>query len=647
MAPYRRSDRNLRAGKSARQPVGLLICATLLLSACVRDEPGGDRYDPARDYFSFANTDQFVTDHLALDLAVDFEAQRLSGTARLDLQRLDPDATEIILDTRDLSITGVQAFAKEKTPLPVEYRFGAADSIKGTPLVIRLPEGMAGAAAVSLMIAYTTSPQSTALQWLPPVLTAGGEHPMMFSQSQAIHARSWVPLQDTPAVRITYEARITTPENLLAVMSADNDPLAARDGSYVFKMPQPIPSYLLAIAVGNIYFAALGEQTGVYAEPELLDAAAHEFADTQDMLEQAERLFGPYEWGRYDLLVLPPSFPYGGMENPRLSFITPSLLAGDRSLVAVIAHELAHSWSGNLVTNATWRDGWLNEGVTSYLESRLMEVIYDKDRADEERVISYEELLLDLENVPLPMQALAPRLDTGDPDDFQGTIHYHKGQLFLQYLENAFGRERFDQFIFGYFRQFAFKTITTEAFLDYLDENLLREGNANVSREHVEQWIYQPGLPDGAPVPRSATLDVAARLAVGWAVGEVPIPEVPVADWSPQALIHFINNLPAELSHERLLELDSAFGLSDTNNAEIGRTWFIQVARRRFTPAYPQLEAFLARHGRNRLIAPVYAALAKNGVDLELAQTIFEAARGNYHPLVTNWLASTVYPGND
>ena len=628
---------------------GWLICTALLLSGCARDEsisdvPTSDSYDPARDYFSFANTDQFVTDHLALDLAVDFESRRLSGTARLDLRRLDPRATEIILDTRDLSITSVLAFSSENSPLPAAYRFGDADTIMGTPLVIQLPEGMASAAAVSLEIAYTTSPQSTALQWLPPELTAGGNHPMVFSQSQAIHARSWVPLQDTPAVRITYEATITTAANLLAVMSANNDPLAPRDGSYFFRMPQAIPSYLLAIAVGNIYFAPLGAQTGVYAEPELLDASVYEFADTQDMLEQAEQQFGPYEWGRYDLLVLPPSFPYGGMENPRLSFITPSLLAGDRSLVAVIAHELAHSWSGNLVTNATWRDGWLNEGVTSYLESRLMEVIYDKDRADEERVISYEELLLDFENVPLPMQALAPRLDDGDPDDFQGTIHYHKGQLFLQYLENAFGRDTFDEFLFDYFKHFAFRTITTEHFLDYLDANLLSAASATVSREQVEQWIYEPGLPDDAPVPTSATLEAAARLAGGWAIGEVPVGSVPVADWSPQALIHFINNVPPDLGNDRLGELDAAFGLSDTSNAEIARTWFIQVAQRRYTPAYPQLEAYLARHGRGRLITPVYTALARNGVDLARAQDIFEKARGNYHPQVANSLASIVYP---
>jgi len=422
-------------------------------------------------------------------------------------------------------------------------------------------------------------------------------------------------------------------------MSADNDPLTPRGGEYHFDMPQPIPSYLLAIAVGNIYFAPLGEQTGVYAEPELLDASVFEFADTQEMLDQAEILFGPYEWGRYDLLVLPPSFPYGGMENPRLSFITPSLLAGDRSLVSVIAHELAHSWSGNLVTNATWRDGWLNEGMTSYLESRLMEVIYDKARVDEERVLSYQELLLDLETVPPAMQALAPRLDVGNADDFQGTIHYSKGQLFLQYLENAFGREAFDRFLFSYFDTFAFQTITTERFLDYLDENLLQADSSKVSRADAEEWLYKPGIPDDAPVPSSTSLNDAEALATAWASGKIDVADIPMAGWSPQATVHFINSLPAQLSSEQLARLDEGLGLSDTRNAEIGRTWFIQVAKRRYTPAYEKLERHLNRFGRGRLIYPVYVALAQNGTDLELARAMFARARGAYHPLTEAGIA--------
>ena len=599
----------------------------------------------SHDFFSFANTDQFVAEHLQLELTIDFDTEQLYGSATLVMRRLDPAATEIILDSRDLMIQGASFESASGELATAEFRFGKSHDVLGTPVLITVPPDFGSAAQLSLKIDYRTSPTATALQWLPPELTTGGKHPLLFSQSQAIHARSWVPLQDTPAVRITYDASIQTPPELMAVMSANNDPDTARDGSYEFEMPQPIPAYLLALSVGNYYFAPIGEQTGVYAEPELLDAAAFEFADTQAMLDTAEAMFGPYAWERYDLLILPPSFPYGGMENPRLSFLTPSLLAGDRSLVSVVAHELAHSWSGNLVTNATWRDGWLNEGWTSYLELRLMEVLYSKERAAEENVLGYRELLLDFEQVAPDFQALAPRFETGDPDDFQGTIHYHKGNLFLQYLENAFGRDRFDEFIAAYFDEHAFGTITSEAFLDYLDDKLLSAYPGKVSRTQAEQWLYEPGLPDAAVIPASATLDEAAELAALFSQGEIDIANIPAADWSPQALVHFINSLDADLAGDKLKELDATLGLSDTRNAEIGRTWFIQVAKRQYRPAYAKLEEHLNRFGRGRLVQPVYQALVENGADADLARNMFERARRLYHPVTITSIQRVLQPG--
>jgi len=619
-----------------------IVAGLVAVSSCVQSEAPAIEGDLARDYFTFANTDQVVTEHLALELTVDFAAEQLYGSVTLNLKRIDLAAKNVILDTRDLTIESASFHSGSGAPIVASYAFGETDAIMGTPLIVAVPEELYSASSVALKINYRTSPDSTALQWLPPSLTAGGKQPFLFSQSQAIHARSWIPLQDTPAIRITYEAVIHTPPELLAVMSATNDPAADRDGTYEFVMPQPIPAYLLAIAVGDIEFSAIGSQTGIYAEPDVLEAAAYEFADTQAMLDTAEELFGPYQWGRYDLLILPPSFPYGGMENPRLSFLTPSLLAGDRSLVSVVAHELAHSWSGNLVTNATWRDGWLNEGFTNYLELRLMEVIYSEARAAEDNVLGYRDLLLDFEWLAPKFQALAPRLETGDPDYFQGSVHYNKGSLFLQYLENAFGRDLFDAFLSSYFDDFAFQTITSENFLDYLDEKLLSAHPNAVSRAQAEQWIYEPGLPDDALIPVSTTLDQAAAMATAWSRGEIGVEDIPVADWSPQAMVHFINSLDTNLPEARLGVLDAAFSLSDTRNAIVGRAWFIQVAQRRYLPVYDKLEQHLNRFGRIWLIHPVYKALAENGVDLELAREMFERAREHYHPLTINRIESVL-----
>ena len=617
------------------QRITLMLVVIAAAIACTQTETPGPVTADSRshDFFSFANTGEFVSEHLQLDLNVDFTAEELQGSATLRLRRTASNATEVILDTRELAIEGARFDLPGGEYVTAMHRFGESHAILGTPLIIAVPDELQAEEELLLTIEYRTSPGATALQWLPPELTAGGEHPFLFSQSQAIHARSWVPLQDTPAVRITYDANIHTPPRLMAIMSANNDPDAERDGDYEFEMPQPIPPYLLALAVGNIYFAPIGDQTGVYTEPELLEASAYEFADTQDMLDTAAAMFGPYQWGRYDLLILPPSFPYGGMENPRLSFITPSVLAGDRSLVSIVAHELAHSWSGNLVTNATWRDGWLNEGWTSYLEHRLMEVIYSEERAAELAVVDYRELLLDLEVVPLEQQALAPPFESGDPDDFQGIIHYHKGNLLLKYLEQSFGRDVFDEFIANYFGEFAFSTITSEVFLNYLDDKLLAAHEGKVSRTEVEEWLYQPGLPDNAPIPVSMSLDAAADFAKQWSHGEIDIADVPTVDWSPQGMIHFINSLGADLSKEQLVELDTALGLSNTRNAEIGRTWFIQVAKRQYRQGYGKLDEYVNRFGRTRLVKPVYQALVENGSDGSLAREMFERARGFYHPV--------------
>ncbi len=628
----------------------LLFATTLALARTDAGTSGDDAvlsgpadiYDPARDYYTFSNYEAFTTRHLVLDLDIDFQARALVGTALLHIRILDNEADTLILDTRDIVIeaAGIGAAVTELAATP--FRFGKTDELLGQALEIDLPAEIMNGEEFVLQLRYRTSPGASALQWLPPELTSGGEYPLMFSQSQAIHARSWVPLQDTPAVRFTYSATIRTPDKLLALMSADNEPGTARDGVYEFEMPQPIPSYLLAIAAGDLDFASIGEDTGVYAEPELLVASAFEFDGTQDMLDLAEQRYGPYAWGRYDLLILPPAFPYGGMENPRLSFITPSVLAGDRSLVSLIAHELAHSWSGNLVTNATWRDIWLNEGTTSYLESRLMEELYGQARADEERVLAWNGLQESLLTVPVQFQPLAPKVLPKDGEGPQQSMQYAKGQFFLEHLERQFGRDRFDPFLAGYFENFAWQSITTETFLDYLDENLLSRYPGIYTRAQAGEWLYEPGVPADFQPPGSLTLQASTAAALAYGAGELDLPALDITQWSPQTTVNFINELAPGLSAEQLAQADAYFGFSASKNAEISRAWFIQVAKRRYLPAYPAMEAYLAYHGRMRLIVPVYSALAGNGVDAALAAQLYAERRSRYHPITVKEIDSVL-----
>ena len=635
--------------KSMFTRASLMIILVFLLAACDRQTPGpgvAETHDLSRDHFTFANTRAFMTRHLELELTVDFDRQQLQGRVIHHMDRLDPEAQTLVLDSRGLKIESVSLLRPGQEPVELEFELGQTDPVKGEALAIELPPEINFDAGFELSVEYATGPRASAIMWLPADMTAGGQYPFMFTQSQSIHARSWIPLQDSPSVRMTYEATIHTPPELLAVMSADNDSAAPRNGEYRFNMPQPIPSYLLALAVGNLFFEPFGPSTGVYAEPEVLPAAAWEFADTQAMLDQTESLYGPYRWGRYDLLVLPPSFPFGGMENPRLSFITPSVLAGDRSLVSLIAHELAHSWSGNLVSNLTWRDIWLNEGVTSYLEARLMELLYGRERADEERLLMFRSLLENMETVPLEMQALAPVFETGNPDEGQQGMQYAKGQMMLEHLEAIYGREVFDGFMTDYFDRFAFQAISTEQFLQHINEELLKKYPGVYSKAEVEAWLYQPGLPSSITAPSSANLDRVTALAAAWSIGELPASDLPVANWSPQAMVWFIKALPSGLAQDRLQELDTVMSLSASRNAEISQAWFTTVAQRRFQPAYPEMEAYLGRYGRTKLIKPVYSALVENGQDAALAREIFTQHRDDYHPLTVMAIEPVLFPAD-
>ncbi|WP_100642993.1 M1 family metallopeptidase [Alteromonas facilis] len=575
------------------------------------------------DYHSFGNPDEILVKHINLDLTADFDAKQLLGTAQLVLEKKDPSAQTLIVDTRELDIQGVNANGEALT-----FELMEADLELGAALHIQVPQGV-----TELTIAYATSPEASGVQWLTPQQTAGKQHPFLFTQAQAVHARSFIPLQDSPQVRVTYNATIRTPDTLLAVMSAANDPDTPRDGVYEFNMPQPIPSYLIALAIGDLAFQPMGERTGVYAEPALLADAATEFSDTESMLIATEEKYGPYSWDRYDLLILPPSFPFGGMENPRLSFITPTVIAGDKSLVALIAHELAHSWSGNTVTNATWRDLWLNEGFTTYLTYRIMEMIYGTDRYKMEAVLGYQDLQADINSLPENDQILAIDLRGRNPDDVFSNIPYEKGALFLRELEYKVGRENFDQFLLAYFEAFAFKSITTDEFIAYLDKTLLADYPQQLSKARIEEWIFAPGIPADAPVPESDAFSKIDNARQAWLEGARAAGDINTEQWTVHEWLFFLNNLPDVLSNEQLADLDTAFGLTSSKNNEIAHSWLMIAVKNEYKPAYDRLYEYLTTIGRNKLVKPLYRALSQTEEGKAFARKAFEQAKPGYHPL--------------
>jgi leukotriene-A4 hydrolase len=614
----------------------VLLALTLARNGAAAPPASGD--DTRHDWHSFANVDAFRVTGLDLDLTVDFVARRLFGTAELEFVRVAGAARTLVLDSRDLDVRKVWLLRGAQAPLALPFRFGERDAVRGAPLRIELPAGAAPAPpqALKVRVEYGTRPTAAGLQWLTPAQSADKRTPFLFSQSESIQARSWVPLQDTPQVRFAYRATIHAPTGLRVVMAAGSAPAgqtAAPAGVFRFDMPQPIPSYLLAIAVGRLEFRALGPRSGVYAAPGVIDAAAREFSDMESMIATCERLFGPYRWGRYDVLVLPPSFPLGGMENPRLSFITPTIIAGDKSLVAVIAHELAHSWSGNLVGNATWRDFWLNEGFTTYIERRILEALYGARRAAMEDVLGLEELRTALTQLKPAEQVLAIDLRGRDPEDNVNPVPYEKGRLFLGWLEARCGRAALQEFLARYFAHFAFQSITTEQFAQYLRANLLAQHPGVVREAELEEWLYQPGLPAFAVLPQSDALTRVDALRADWLAGKLTVSALPTHDWSTQEWQHFIDGLPETLEPARLAELDAAYHLTTTSNAEIACSWFKVAIRNDYGPAYDPLELYLTHIGRRKLVKPLYEALMKTPAGAAHARRIYRLARPGYHPL--------------
>lgn len=582
-----------------------------------------------QDPHSYAIPTEAELKHLDWNATVDFDSKTIRGTAAWEIET-NGSADSIRLDTKDLAIKSVTL----DDGVATQYRLANADPILGQALVIAIKPG-----TKVVRIEYETSPQAEALQWLSPQQTAGKSSPFLFTQSQAILARSWVPCQDTPGVRFTYTADVKVPSDLLALMSASNPKEKNNSGEYHFEMKQAIPSYLLALAVGDLTFEAISERSGVYAEDSLIDEAAWEFADLEKMIAAAESLYGPYQWQRYDVLVLPPSFPFGGMENPRLTFATPTILAGDRSLTSLIAHELAHSWSGNLVTNSTWNDFWLNEGFTVYFETRIMEKLYGKDYAEMLASLNLQDLHDEIESLNEKNQSADTRLKLDlqgrNPDEGVTSIAYNKGYFFLRSIEEARGRDKFDAFLKDYFADNAFGSMDTNGFRKYITKYYKEKYNITLDSTRFDQWIETEGLPQHMPQPESERFEVVDQVIASWST-EKALDKSISKDWSTHEWLHFLKNLPEKLSPEQMEEIDRFGNFSASGNAEVITEWGVISIRNDYEKMEPRIESFLINTGRRKFLSPLYNELIKTSDGKQRALAIYRKARPNYHFVATN-----------
>src|SRR5690554_543030 len=578
---------------------------------------------------SYGNVDKISTNHLHLELNVDFDNKTLKGVARHNMD--NKGVEKAVFDIKKLNIEKV-TLGNPENEKETTFSIGKYDSLLGSPLIVDISKE-----DENINIYYSTAKDADALDWLDAELTGSKKHPFLYTQGQAILTRTWIPVQDTPENRFTYSADLKVPSELMALMSATNPTEKNETGEYSFQMKQPIPSYLLALAVGELRYAKLGERSGVYAEPHMIDAVEKEFKDIPKMIDAAEGLYGQYLWDVYDVILLPYSFPFGGMENPRLTFLTPTLIAGDGSLVSTIAHELAHSWSGNLVTNASWNDFWLNEGFTVYFENRIMEEVYGKEVADMLSLIEFQELETSVNELMASGREkdthLKLELHDRDPDEGMTDVAYVKGAFFLKTIEEKVGREKFDEFLSSYFNAYQFETLTTEEFVIYLNENLINKENIKFN---IDEWIYGEGIPNNVVKIESERFKIAQDLAVDFKnEGRLPV-SLKRADKIAQEWLAFIRAFNGKLSKEKMATIDKQLNFKSSGNSEIMAEWYVLAIKNEYTEIRPEIKAFLKKVGRRKYLEPLYIALASTEETLAWGKEVYKEARPFYHAVSFN-----------
>jgi len=607
-----------------------------------------------KDPSSYGNVDQLKVNHMSLNLKTDFDRKVLSGYVINEIDILDHSAEELILDTKNLVIESIAWLKDEVEEVPLEFTFGETDAVFGQPLNVHFTKEMLKNAKVTIKINYETTPDCAACQWVEPSQTQGKVFPYLYTQCQTIYARSVVPCQDTPSNKLTYEAEIAVPKELKALMSAikvGEEPREDGLVAYKFEQKMRIPTYLLALVVGNLKGVQIGPRTTVWSEPEYVDKAAYEFADTEKFIQVAEDYLFEYQWGVFDLLVLPPSFPYGGMENPCLTFVTPTTVAGDRSLVDVIAHELSHSWTGNLVTNSNWQHFWLNEGHTMYLERKIIAKLHGEEYRHFSAIIGWNDLKAAVDAYGKEEEyftALVPDLRDKDPDDSFSTVPYEKGFNLLFHLEKILGGPKvFDPFLKSYVSKFANKSLSTNEWKDYLYSYFKVHDESKVKvLDSVDwnTWLYGYGMPPVDPHFDRTLLNICDGLAKKWIDKKNDssfegFSSKDIETFDAKQTMIFLSKIKDEGPYSKTFieALDKAYEFSKTRNSEIRFLWQSLCLTSNYEPIYPAVVKFVEEQGRMKFTIPLYRMLYK--CNKELAVSTFKKNINFYHPICADNIA--------
>lgn len=595
----------------------------LALTACA-DYGRYAKHPP--DPHSFAQPNEAKATHLQWSGQVDFASKTIIAKASWMIQS-QKKADTIVFDTYGLDIQKVTIDDQQETGWVLD----TPDPILGSALRIAIKPG-----TQMVHIQYRTASQAKGLQWLDAAQTGDKKHPFLFSQGQAILTRTWLPCQDSPSLRFSFDATVSVPAGLMAVMSAPNSQQHSTDGLYRFSNSQPIPSYLFALAVGDFSYKAFDGRSGIYAEKSTLDVAWQEFANLPPMIKAAERLFGKMPWQRFDVLVLPPSFPFGGMENPMIMFAAPTLIAGDRSLTNLVAHELAHTWSDQLVRIASWEDFWLNEFFTNYIERRIIEEIEGSSYTEMMESLSNLELEKTLESAGLTGQSLVlvPDLDGKDPDQVLGATQYLKVAALMMHMESSLQKKNIDRWIRQQLREGEGKVYTTQSFVQSHQNELF--SNENFNEAHLNTWFYEQQLPKNYQRRISTRFASVEAVASQWLQGE-EISLLPTGGWSVYEWMYFLRIInQGQLAQSRLSELDQALLLSNSGNAELQAVWLQLALQHNYLEVLAAVEKYVAKTGRRKLLLLVYKALWSNEQTRDTALLWFQKYGPMYHQVARN-----------